>query len=118
MQLLNIKQAAASVAASNATCQNNWFNITHGCIPCEQFYICNCESKRKLLFFVNKIMHNFKIGFNFENIFLTLTNILAVFNNDMTKMLKFKNNFDCCGQFNTRLDTKRDPKKCNFTTPI
>ena len=29
------------------------------------FYICICEAKRQILFFVNNTMHNFKIGYNF-----------------------------------------------------
>ena len=29
------------------------------------FYNCICEAKRQILFFVDKTMHNFKIGFDF-----------------------------------------------------
>ena len=36
------------------------------------FYNCICEAKRQILFFVNKTMHNFKIGYNFVEHFLNL----------------------------------------------
>ena len=37
------------------------------------FYICIYEAKRQILFFVNKIMHNFKIGFKFVKNFFNST---------------------------------------------
>ena len=42
------------------------------------------ELKRQLLFFVYKIVHNFKFGFNLVRHFFNLNYILAVFKDNMT----------------------------------
>ena len=41
------------------------------------------------IFFVNKIMHNFQIGFHFVKIFVNQTYILAVFNDETSKGILF-----------------------------
>ena len=53
-------------------------------------HFCICESKWILLFFVNKIMHNFQIGFDFVQHFLNQTYIFAVFNDETSKVILFK----------------------------
>ena len=50
---------------------------------------CICESKRQLLFFANKIMHNFQTGFDFVKTFLDKTYILAVFDEKASKVILF-----------------------------
>ena len=48
------------------------------------------ESNSQILFAVNKIMHNFKIGYKFVNdFFLVQTHILAVFNSERSKLILF-----------------------------
>ena len=49
-----------------------------------------CEPNRQILFFVKKIMHNFKIGFKFVKTFFIVTYILAQFNGETSKVILVK----------------------------
>ena len=51
--------------------------------------VCISESNNQILFFVNKIMHNFKIGFKCVKDFLIQTYILAVFKGETSKVILF-----------------------------
>ena len=68
------------------------------------FYIFICEAKRQILFFFNKTMHKFKIGYNFEK---------PVFNEKPSKMIIFLK--ISIFTFNdTGLDTQKFDQKMNY----
>ena len=62
-------------------------------------------------------MHNFKIGFDFVIIFKTQTYLLAVFNDETSKVILFLKNVSIFTFKDTGLDTQRYDKKTLIIQP-
>ena len=69
--------------------------------------VCICESKRQILFFANKIMHKFKMRYNFVEQILNRTYISSSFHT--TKVIKKKKNFVF-----TKLNKQRFDHEINY----